>query len=548
MKCGKKFGFLATSALVWTSCNPGPSFTGSPKRSFDQTAGQVFNFTSSEIVPGTVTVSDGGRYTSYDITQSEKAPYQALQRQNRRLSYNDQYTQGHQARFSREEFQLSEAGMLDFLLVVDDSRSMDDEQNMVATGLNALISEFKDTNWQIAVVSMSDPCVNASNLIKKSDANAAQKFSSAVIKPLDRRATEQGFPMAIQALKGQCGGAVRPWIREGSSVGVMILSDEDNCGSDAGEQDRCKNITGKNAAEMVSFLRGFRPAAEAKIYAIVDKDGTCKDAGGKGTMYVDAALQTGGSVGSICNDFTQQSGYAEYLKTVSKDVSRIIKRQFYLSATPDMAQFNIVVDGQPVGSDGVVSIRGNQVIIDPARFQNGMKIVFEYTHDAVPMFSELPVKAVPALESMSVKVAGAELAQGTDYVYDAARRVIKFAKMPPEDSKVSVAYMDNTKLVQHFGVDLTNVRPETLKVAVNGVSQDNSQFSYDNQGVDFLAPPTDGAIVSITWKTDAQKNLCTARRKMTRESRLAGLLLTNNPGPRFQPSGPRTLSPSRLSM
>jgi hypothetical protein len=172
-----------------------------------------------------------------------------------------------------------------------------------------------------------------------------------------------------------------------------------------------------------------------------------------------------------------------------------------------MAQFNIVVDGQPVGSDGVVSIRGNQVIIDPARFQNGMKIVFEYTHDAVPMFSELPVKAVPALESISVKVAGAELAQGTDYVYDAARRVIKFAKMPAEDSKVSVAYMDDTKLIQHFGVDLAGVRPDTLKVSVNGISQDSSLFSYDNQGVDFLAPPTDGAIVAISWKTDAQKNL-----------------------------------------
>jgi hypothetical protein len=501
--------YVTASALLWqTSCsNSGPTFSGSPKRSYNQTAGQVFNFTSSNIVPGNVAINDGGRYTSFDLTQTEKAPFQVIQRQNKRQKYNDLHTQGHAARFSREEFQLSEAGLLDFLLVVDDSRSMDDEQNMVATGLNALISEFKDTNWQIAVISMSDPCVNATNLIKKSDLNPEKKFSAAVVKPLDRRATEQGFPMAIQALKGQCNGSVRSWIREGSSVGVMFLSDEENCGSDQGEQDRCRNIYGKNAAEMVTFLREIRPATDAKIYSIVDKDGTCKDAGGIGSMYVEAANATGGSVASICNDFTPQAGYSTFLTNVSKDVSRIVKRQFSLSSTPDMAQFNVIVDGQAVPADSVLAVKGNQVFIDPLKVKNGMKIVFEYTHDAVPMFTEVPLKVVPNTDSINVTVAGTILAQGTDYVYDPVKGVIKFTAMPPEDSKVAVDYIDNTKLLQHFAVDLTGARPETLKVIVNGVIQESAAYSFDSSGIDFSAIPTDGAVVSVAWKTDAHKNL-----------------------------------------
>jgi hypothetical protein len=504
--CTETF-FWTASMLLMVACHSEADFSGAPKKSYDQVSSDVFSFQSSQIIDGSVTISDGGRYTSFEVKQTEKAPLQVIQRQIKRQAFSDSYVQGHSAKFSKEEFQLSEAGMIDFLLVIDDSASMDDEQSMVATGLSSLISEFKDTNWQIAVISMSDPCVSTSNLIKKTDANIDRKFSAAVKKPLDRRATEQGFPMSIQALKGQCNGALRPWLRDGSSVGILIVSDEDNCGSNPGEQDRCKNIVGKNPSEMVAFMRSIRAQADAKIYALVDHDGTCKDAGGTGLMYVDAVNQTGGSIGSICNDYTTAGGYSEFLKSVSKDVSRIIKRQFTLSAVPDMAQFNVAVDGVDLGTNGVLSIKGNIVTIDPAHFQSGMKITFSYTHDAVPMFAEVPVVTQPDLDSLKITVNGTGLSFGVDYTYDDPRRVIKFSVMPPEDSKISVNYMENKKLNTHFAVDLSGVRPDTLRVSVNGVLQDAAVFAYDQNGIDFSIPPVDGAIISTLWKTDGQKNL-----------------------------------------
>ena len=497
----------ACALQIFVGCHSEATFTSPPKKSFDQVSSEVFNFTSSEIASGSVTISDGGRYSAFNVAQTEKAPLQVIQKQLKRTAFNDSHAQGHSARYSKEEFQLSEAGMLDFLLVIDDSASMDDEQAMVGTGLTSLISEFKDTNWQIAVISESDPCVTSANLIKKTDVNVDKKFSNAVKKPLDRRATEQGFPMAIQALKGQCNGALRPWIREGSSVGILVVSDEDNCGSDPGEQDRCKNIFGKSANEMVSFLRGLRSSTDAKIYGILDHDGTCKDAGGKGSIYVDAVNQTGGSYGSICHDYTAAGGYSEFLKNVSKDVSRIIKRQFTLSSTPDMSQFNIAVDGQDFGTAGIMAIKGNVVTIDPARFQNGMKITFSYTHDATPMFSEVPVQTTPAMESLKVAVAGRSMVYGSDFIYDDARKVIKFTTMPPEDAKVTVSYLENKKLITHFPVNLSGVRADTIKVLVNGVLQDSSVYSFDSDGIDFSSPPSDGSFITVSWKTDAQKNL-----------------------------------------
>jgi len=495
---------IAAAAINMTGCNSEANFSGAPKRSYDQVANQVFRFTSSKIIPAAVTISDGGRYTSFDVVQAEKSPYQVLQRQIKRQAYSEAFAQGHAARFSQEEFQLSEAGMLDFMVVVDDSRSMNDEQLMVGQGLSSLISQFKDTNWQIAVISMSNPCVDSSNLIKKSDANAEQKFANAIQKPLDRQATEQGFPMAIKSLKGECNGATRPWVRQGSSIGVLFLSDEDNCGSDSGEQQRCKNLEGKNSDEMVAFLRSIRSPEDARLYAIVDKDGSCPDAGGKGSMYVEALLKTGGTAGSICHDFTSGNGYGAYLNGVSTDVSRIIKRQFTLHASPDMAQFVVLVDGKQT-TGGVVSVKGNVVTIDPSAFKDGSKITFSYTHDAIPMFESVPLKASPNLETLKVLVNGAPLNLGSDYSYDPAARVIRFAKMPSEDARVSISYLENKELLKNFTVNLAGVRPDTLKVLVNGLAANSDAFSYDNDGVDFYTAPTDGALVSISWKTEESK-------------------------------------------
>jgi hypothetical protein len=493
--------------LITAACNSQAKFASSAKKSYDAQSSQTFNFTSSSIVDGNLKLSDGGRYTSFDVTQAEKNPTQVTQRQIRRSAYNESYTQGHRAKFSTEEFKLSEAGMLDFLVVIDDSTSMDDEQALIAKGLAPLISEFKDTNWQIAVISMSDPCVTANNLIKKTDLNPDAKFREAVKKPWDRDATEQGFPMAIQAFKGQCKGALRQWLRPGSSVGVLFLSDEDNCGSSPGEQARCKNLPGKSSAEMVNFLHSIRPVDSARIYSIVDYDGTCPDAGGKGTMYAEAALQMGGSVASICHDFTTTNGYGSYLSKVSTDVNRILKKQFTLTSRPDMAQFDVLVDGQPFASTGVLSVNGSLVTIDPAQITIGLKIAFSYTHDAVPMFVEVPAQPAPALNTLAVSMGGRTLAQGTDYNYDPVKRVLAFTVEPPEDAMISVRYLEEKTLLTHFDVNLNGVRPDTLKVSVNGVAATDLDYSYDASGLNFLAAPGDGAMIVTSWKTDEQKIL-----------------------------------------
>jgi len=503
--------FVSAPILIAvTSCRSEVKFAGGTGQTYDAVSSKVFNFTSSTIADGSVEIKDGGRYTSIDIVQAETKPYQVIERQITRKSYNDTFIQGHTARFSKEDFQLSQAGMLDLLLVIDDSSSMKDEQDMVATGLSALIGDFNDTNWQIAVISTSDECVTKDNLITKGDSNAEAKFSAAVRMGTNGSSIEMGFPMSIKALKGECSGLFRngiKWVRSGSSIGVLILSDEDNCGSAPGEVDKCRNVNGKNADEMVSFLRSIRTPEEAKIYAIVDKDGTCPLAGGVGKMYVEAASRTNGTVGSICHDFTVANGYADYLKSVSKDVSRLIKRQFTLSAVPDLALFEVFVDGQKVDATGAFTVVGKTVYIDPARFKTGQKITFSYSHDAIPMFTSVPAQATPDIGTVKITVNGIALARDTEFRFDPVKREFVFAKMPPEDAKVTVSYIEDLKLNTHFGVDLTGLRSETLTVSVNGVTSDPQSYSYGPSGIDFQTPPADGVFVTIYWKTDENKIL-----------------------------------------
>lgn len=496
--------FIGASASALLSCSSEAEFGGAGGSSFDQVASQVFNFKSSRIISQTMTLTDGGRYTSIDMTQMERAPSQVSQRQIKRQSFSDAFTQGHAARYSEEEFQLSEAGMLDFLVVVDNSRSMGDERDMVSRGLAPLISSFNDTNWQIAVISMSNPCIDSSNLIKKTDANPSGKFADAVRKAVDWQATEQGFPMAIRALRGQCNSATRPWLRPDSSVGILFVSDEDNCGSDAGEQSRCSNIEGKNATEMINALRSIRPAEQGRMYAIVDKDGSCPNAGGIGSMYVEALTKTGGTAGSICKDYSSLNGYGEYLRGVSADVSRIIKKQFKLSSSPDMTQFYVYVDGKPVNG-GVLSVNGKVVTIDPAAFSDGRKIKFGYSHDAVPMFSEISLRTNPSIDTLRVTINGRVLQAQTEYQYNSQTRTIKFTQMPPEDSSVVASYLEDKVLLTKFTVDMTGARPDTVRVLLNGITQSADAYSQDDTGVEFKDPPTDGALISISWRTEAHK-------------------------------------------
>ncbi|MCX6117312.1 MAG: hypothetical protein NT027_07210 [Proteobacteria bacterium] len=490
----KKIGSLAMTCLI-VSCNAEPQFSGPQKKSFDETSKYKHSFTASTLLDGSYSMSKDGRYGADTVTMREQAPTIQTNNQIVRKEGQALNKQGHDAIFSKEEFDVSSAGLLDLLIVIDDSRSMVEEQNALSTKLGPLLSAVNDTNWQIAVISMSNPSVKVANLIRKTDLNIASKFAKAVVKQTDTTAMERGFPMAIEALSAN-------WVRSGSALGVIVVSDEDNCGSDPGELARCNGVQGKNAAEMVEFLHSIRPVGQARVYGLVKPDAaSCPSAAGVGTEYLKAVVATEGESGSIC-----AADYSDTLTSISNNVNRIIKREFRLSGTPDMKEFIVAADGVPVTDPNAYRIVANKVTINTEMFKDAKKISFSYTHSAVPKFDKLAVPGTVYPGTLVVRYN--EIVQpATAYNHVDDQDEILFTPMPPEDALVRVTWRENKELLKNFKLSGTEIREDTVEVFVNSVKQPATKYTYTKGEIQLTTAPADGSKIEFKYKTEGHKIL-----------------------------------------
>ena len=135
-------------------------------------------------------------------------------------------TQGTPGEDKTEMFQQADKrGLLDLLIVMDNSGSMGQEQANISTKLSSLLSSISDTDWQIAVIS-TDPNDNCNiSIVRSGDNDANNLFKNAVTLGTNGSGNEQGIRRAVVGLKCES----TPWVRNNSSVAVLIVSDEDNC-------------------------------------------------------------------------------------------------------------------------------------------------------------------------------------------------------------------------------------------------------------------------------------------------------------------------------
>ena len=69
--------------------------------------------------------------------------------------------QGHDGDEEVQRFAVSEAGLMDLLIVIDDSDSMDGYQQKIANSLPSILKHVGNTNWRIAVATTSDSCLRS---------------------------------------------------------------------------------------------------------------------------------------------------------------------------------------------------------------------------------------------------------------------------------------------------------------------------------------------------------------------------------------------------
>ena len=277
--------------------------------------------------------------------------------------------------FETETMNFNPDDKLDILIVVSSStsESMKNIRYSIGTKLNQLLAFLQDTDWRIGVSSTnkSDPCLVS--LIKKDDLDIETKFFNSInlgffVNSSDSN-KNQGIYRIKQALSCQnelTGSA--PWIRDNSSIAVIIISDEDES-----EQSYLQEDTGILSDRfLLSYFQSIRkPSQDLKMYGIIkdSNDKKCRNSSFKETpIYTSVIKQSGGVVQSICD-----SNYNQTLGLLSQEIMNLSKKTFNLKYYPVSLQ--VFFNNTPISS-------GYKQMLNQIHFDQTLKIPgtlrFEY--------------------------------------------------------------------------------------------------------------------------------------------------------------------------
>jgi hypothetical protein len=483
---GRPVFVLALTSMLF-ACNSEAEFQGQSADKKNPVVISDQEYPAALIADGTAQFRPAFGLVDESLLLQEKPQVRTDLRQIERAMGIDSFKQGHDGSLANEEFDVSKAGKLDLLVVVDDSVSMADEQVNLAGKLSALTKHLKTTDWQVGVITTSSCALrNSGRPIKKSDATADADFVRAVNVGTNGNGSERGILRAYQSLNGS-GTCDNKWLRADASLGILFVSDEESfCSS-----TDCP--TGSRPAQLETLLKTTlaRPAERLKAYALIwdNADPLCKVVNGesKGTRYIDIASRLDGISSSIC-----EADYTTTLERISQDVSRIVKHEFDLKFIPAADNLVMTLDGAPY-TDFVVT--GNKIKLNNIA-ETALKLKISYRYDMKPKFDKVKVTG-PLDPSTLEVVVGKTVLTADKYQWDDVEKEVFFVEMPADNADVKVKYRKNDILPATFNLSGQNLEEVFTKVQVDGKVVTNFTFDPTAMTLTFDTPPADGANVAV---------------------------------------------------
>ncbi len=389
----------------------------------------------------------------------------------------------------------SASGLLDVLVVVDNSGSMDVEQTNLSGKLLPLLTYVKDSDWKIGVVTTDpkDGCLRG--LIRKGDQNPEQLFAKAVSAGIQGSGNERGILQAVNGLKGECNQS-GSWLRSNSTVAVLIISDEDNCSSNGGD---CGSDEWAKADYLVNYLKGIRQVGtNARTYGLIwhpsVAKSACNTALNRASVYAEAIQRTGGSYGSICD-----ADYSNTLRAISLDLSVILKTQFALQYAPYARSLKVYVNNQLQSSGYKLS--GNVLeFTQPPAAGAAIKVSYEFSNE--PPKNEFFLANAADASALQVYLDGAAT---TSYTYDAGARSVRFNNAPMV-YEIKAVYRKAGELKADFRIG-TSAKPTSVRVSVDGTATTAFTYSTATGLVRMNQSPKDQAVVSISFDQQLEPKL-----------------------------------------
>jgi hypothetical protein len=401
-----------------------------------------------------------------------------------RKTINQQFKQGTNGSMRTESTTQVANKNLDVLVVIDNSGSMEEEQQNLSTKLAPLLAHVADANWQIAVTTTdpNDGCMR--DLIRKTDANATLKFQKAVNAGTSGSGNERGIYQAVRALKTDCvrGG----WVRSDSTVSVLIVADEDNC-SDGKD---CAGQPYASASYLTDYLRSIRTVGvNARTYGIVWHPGeTCESGYNEANIYMQAVRDTSGTYGSICaNDYTST------LQKISADMAVTLAQQLPLSDVPDRGSLQISLNGV-VTND--YNLNGKMVVFNQAPAE-GTQIVAQYVVGSSPKFQRFKLDKSAYQGIAEVKINGQNLASDQYYI-DATSNEVVFNQMPGDLAAIHVSYLEDVVLIDRFKLS-GEVDTQSIKLSID--NSETQDYFFDSVAGDLVlnSKPLPGMRIGIRY-------------------------------------------------
>jgi hypothetical protein len=226
-----------------------------------------------------------------------------------------------------DAWQQTPTDQVDILWVIDNSNSMQLEQDLLSAGFTSFAEELEGTNadFHLGVVTTDfeydDPqrgrLVGEPPIITVQD-DYVSLFTERVLVGLNGSGKEKGLEAAEYALSpSMTTGFNQGFLREEANLLVVFVSDEDDC-SDEGALGLADNTACYNRRELlvpveeyVERFQALKPSKDkVQIGAIVgpeDATALCDDTTLPGRRYIEMARLTGGLAGSICD--TDWSGF-----------------------------------------------------------------------------------------------------------------------------------------------------------------------------------------------------------------------------------------------
>ena len=249
---------------------------------------------------------------------------------------------------------------VDILLVVDNSCSMQDEQNELSEGFDRFVEYFEvaDVDYHIGVTTTdmeSDRGVlhsaGGEAFITPDTPNPAEVFRDNVQVGIDGWAWEKGLATAAHALSDDLAeGENAGFLRDDALLSVIFISDEEDASPYGVNSYINYFLNRKDSARRDAFnasaLVGVDP--ETLEPTNCGQDATNPNNGAAAAFrYSDVAVQTGGVVASICSE-----EFSDIVSQMGLAASRLVS-EFELERRPriDSIELRLFIPGHPDEDD-----------------------------------------------------------------------------------------------------------------------------------------------------------------------------------------------------